>query len=213
MSAPRTPSFNTKSTDKHWILRQVKTPMGNASMQWVDDTFRNRWRTLLSVDDMVENMVTLLEKKNVLNNTYVVYASDNGFHLGQFSLPNDKRQFYEFDIRVPLMVRGPGVKPGQRREDLVLNIDLAPTFLDLAGIRPPDFMDGQSFKSALLSPPSGDASRTDFLVEHTGEYDLKQPGCPQYDGQPLNNCFPDCVCEDSRNNTYICVRRLVPLVT
>jgi len=56
--------------------------MGNASMQWVDDTFRNRWRTLLSVDDMVENMVTLLEKKNVLNNTYVVYASDNGFHLG-----------------------------------------------------------------------------------------------------------------------------------
>jgi len=84
------------------------------------------------------------------------------------------------------MVRGPGVKPGQRREDLVLNIDLAPTFLDLAGIRAPDFMDGQSFKSALLSPPSGDASRTDFLVEHTGEYDLKQPGCPQYDGQPLN---------------------------
>lgn len=108
------------------------------------------------------------------------------YFAGQFSLPNDKRQFYEFDIRVPLMVRGPGVKSGQTRKDLVLNIDLAPTFLDLAGITPPDDMDGQSFKSALFQPSPANAIRTDFLVEHTGEYNRKQPGCPQYNNQPLN---------------------------
>lgn len=56
--------------------------MGNDSMQWVDDTFRNRWRTLLSVDDMIANMVNLLTKLKALNNTYVIYAADNGFHLG-----------------------------------------------------------------------------------------------------------------------------------
>lgn len=84
------------------------------------------------------------------------------------------------------MVRGPGVAPGQIRKDLVLNIDLAPTFLELAGLTPPDYMDGQSFKHALHEPSPANAIRTDFLVEHTGEYDLKQPGCPQLDGQPLN---------------------------
>ena len=106
--------------------------------------------------------------------------------VGQFSLPNDKRQFYEFDIRVPLMVRGPGVAAGQIRKDLVLNIDLAPTFLDMAGITPPADMDGQSFKHALHHPSPANAVRTDFLVEHTGEYDFKQPQCPSLNGQPLN---------------------------
>ena len=121
--------------------------------------------------------------------TVVLMSVDSWFSLfilGQFSLPNDKRQFYEFDIRVPLMVRGPGIKAAQKIDDLVLNIDLAPTFLDLAGITPPDTMDGQSFKSALINGSLGSETRTDFLVEHTGEYDFKQPGCPQLDGQPLN---------------------------
>lgn len=93
---------------------------------------------------------------------------------------------YEFDIRVPLVVRGPGVAAGKVSGDTVLNIDLAPTFLDLAGIKPPPSMDGQSFKQALLTPSKPNSVRSDFLVEHTGEYGFKQPGCPQYDGQPLN---------------------------
>ena len=56
--------------------------MGNASMSWVDVTFRNRWRTLLSVDDMIANIVNILDKQKILNNTYIVFSSDNGFHLG-----------------------------------------------------------------------------------------------------------------------------------
>ena len=57
--------------------------MGNASMEWVDNTFRNRWRTLLSVDDMIGDLIESLHKNDELNNTYIVYASDNGFHLGE----------------------------------------------------------------------------------------------------------------------------------
>ena len=66
-------------------MRQAKTPMGNASMEWVDNTFRNRWRTLLSVDDMIGDLIESLHKNDELNNTYIVYASDNGFHLGDFN--------------------------------------------------------------------------------------------------------------------------------
>lgn len=93
---------------------------------------------------------------------------------------------YEFDIRVPLVVRGPGISAGKVSTDPVLNIDLAPTFLDLAGLTPPSSMDGQSFKNALLKPTQPNSIRTDFLLEHVGEYGYKQPGCPQLDGQPLN---------------------------
>ncbi|XP_067934704.1 N-acetylglucosamine-6-sulfatase-like [Watersipora subatra] len=208
MSAPRTASFNKLGADKHWLIRQTKSPMSNESLIYLDETFRNRWRTLLSVDDMIEDIVTLLDKRQLLNNTYIIFASDHGFHLGQFSLPTNKRQLYEFDIRVPLMVRGPGVAPAQVKTELVVNIDWAPTFLDLAGVTPPQYMDGQSFKEALLGSSRGVVDRTDFLVEHTGEYTLSQPQCPQYNGQPMSFCFPDCVCEDSQNNTYLCVRRL-----
>jgi len=104
--------------------------------------------------------------------------------LGQFSLPNDKRQLYEFDIRVPLMIRGPGIKPKQVSKETVLNIDIAPTILDLAGLPTPKEMDGQSLKGVLTEGVTG--LRSDFLVEHTGEYGFKQAGCPQLDGSPLN---------------------------
>ena len=133
ISAPRNGSFNQYSKNKHWLLRNVKHPMGSESMKVIDDVYRNRWRTLLSVDDLVEQILKLLDKMMQLDNTYVIFSSDNGYHLGQLSLPYDKRQMYEFDIRVPLMIRGPNIKPGQIRPELVLNIDFAPTFLDLAG--------------------------------------------------------------------------------
>ena len=73
----------------------------------VDEAFRNRWRTLLSVDDMVDNVMNRLKRENVLNDTVVIFTSDHGYHLGQFGMPIDKRQPYETDLRVPLLVRHP----------------------------------------------------------------------------------------------------------
>ncbi|XP_070200585.1 N-acetylglucosamine-6-sulfatase-like isoform X2 [Littorina saxatilis] len=105
-------SFNVKAHDKHWLLEQPIIPMPNDTLDLVDDFYQNRLRTLLSVDDMVEDVYNVLRRKKMLDNTYLFFTSDHGYHLGQFGLPYDKREPYEFDIRVPLMVKGPGIKAG-----------------------------------------------------------------------------------------------------
>uniref|UniRef100_A0A3B4GG04 N-acetylglucosamine-6-sulfatase n=2 Tax=Haplochromini TaxID=319058 RepID=A0A3B4GG04_9CICH len=204
--APRDPNFNVHGKDKHWLIRQAKTPMSNSSIRFLDDAFRGRWQTLLSVDDLVEKIVKRLEVRGELNNTYIFFTSDNGYHTGQFSLPVDKRQLYEFDIRVPLMVRGPNIKPNQTSQMLVANVDLGPTILDIAGYNVNKTqMDGMSFLPIMMN---GSSWRTDILVEYEGEGRNKSdPACPLL-GPGVSECFPDCVCEDSYNNTYACVRTI-----
>uniref|UniRef100_A0A8D3E704 N-acetylglucosamine-6-sulfatase n=1 Tax=Scophthalmus maximus TaxID=52904 RepID=A0A8D3E704_SCOMX len=201
--------YLTDVLDKHWLIRQAKTPMSNASVQFLDDAFRKRWRTLLSVDDLVEKIVKRLEVRGELDNTYIFFTSDNGYHMGQFSLPLDKRQLYEFDIRVPLMVRGPNIKPNQTSQMLVANVDLGPTILDIAGYNVNKTqMDGMSFLPVMVR--SLLSWRTDILVEYEGEgSNVSDPACPLL-GPGVSECFPDCVCEDSYNNTYACVRTVAP---
>uniref|UniRef100_A0A3Q2FPE8 N-acetylglucosamine-6-sulfatase n=1 Tax=Cyprinodon variegatus TaxID=28743 RepID=A0A3Q2FPE8_CYPVA len=209
--APRDPSFDVHGKDKHWLIRQAKTPMTNSSVQFLDDAFRKRWRTLLSVDDLVEKIVKNLEESGELENTYIFFTSDNGYHTGQFSLPLDKRQLYEFDIRVPLMVRGPSIKPNQTSQMPVANVDLGPTILDIAGYNVNRTqMDGMSFLPVMQGKVNASSWRTDILVEYEGEgRNVSDPACPLL-GPGVSECFPDCVCEDSFNNTYACVRTVAP---
>uniref|UniRef100_A0A7N8XAN8 N-acetylglucosamine-6-sulfatase n=1 Tax=Mastacembelus armatus TaxID=205130 RepID=A0A7N8XAN8_9TELE len=209
--APRDPNFNVHGKDKHWLIRQAKTPMSNSSVQFLDDAFRKRWQTLLSVDDLVEKIVERLEVRGELDNTYIFFTSDNGYHTGQFSLPVDKRQLYEFDIRVPLMVRGPNIKPNQTSQMLVANVDLGPTILDIAGYSVNKTqMDGMSFLPIMEGRMNSSSWRTDILVEYEGEgRNVSDPACPLL-GPGVSECFPDCVCEDSYNNTYACVRTVAP---
>lgn len=209
VKAPRDGSFDKPGKDKHWLLRQPVNPMPNSSLAFLDNAYRRRWQTLLSVDDMVEKLVKKLESIKELNNTYIFYTSDNGYHTGQFSLPIDKRQLYEFDIRVPLLVRGPGIKPNQMLQAPVLNIDLAPTILDISGVNLSAVnLDGQSFLSQMAPSLRNGSARPCFLVEYTGEgRPTSDPACPKL-GPGLFQCFPDCVCEDAYNNTYACVRTL-----
>ncbi|XP_019753111.1 N-acetylglucosamine-6-sulfatase [Hippocampus comes] len=209
--APRDPNFNVHGKDKHWLIRQARTPMSNSSVGFLDDAFKKRWRTLLSVDDLVEKIVSSLEARGELDNTYVFFTSDNGYHMGQFSLPLDKRQLYEFDIRVPLLVRGPNIKAGQTSQFLVANVDLGPTILDLAGLDVSKTeMDGSSFRAVLEGKANSSSWRSDILVEYEGEgSNVSDPACPLL-GPGVSECFPDCVCEDSYNNTYACVRTVAP---
>ncbi|KAI8781287.1 N-acetylglucosamine-6-sulfatase isoform X1 [Biomphalaria glabrata] len=330
--APRTKHFNIHGKDKHWLVEKTITPMPNDTIELIDDFFRNRWRTLLSVDDMVEGVVNKLKAIGELNNTYIFFTSDNGYHLGQFSLPYDKRQFYDFDIQVPLMVRGPGVKTNSTCQELVMSVDLAPTFLnigkigqstldnfdgmtflnllttshfpyldakeikatsnnsspdvtdsyfideqgfvkecsswdaaralcvswhaakrtvrhtigfresvlieyfgehvndipgcpsyenqglsesvmsvdlaptilDLANLPPPSVFDGSTFKPILRGQPH--TYRATVLVEYHGEQVDLINNCPKYNGQGLAQCDTHCVCRDSWNNTYGCIR-------
>jgi arylsulfatase A-like enzyme len=100
------------------------------------------------VDDSVGTVLDYLEKSGLAKNTIVFYSSDNGFYLGDLGL-FDKRFMYEPGLRVPLVVKGPGIKAGAVPEQFVLNIDLAPTFLDLAGEPIPDWMQGRSLVPLL----------------------------------------------------------------
>uniref|UniRef100_A0A8B9LWU1 N-acetylglucosamine-6-sulfatase n=1 Tax=Astyanax mexicanus TaxID=7994 RepID=A0A8B9LWU1_ASTMX len=208
VKAPRDPNFNVHGKDKHWLVRQAKTPMANSSVEYLDNAYRRRWRTLLSVDDLVEKVVKKLEVRGELENTYIIFTSDNGYHTGQFSMPLDKRQLYEFDIRVPLLVRGPDIKPNQTSSLLVANIDLGPTIVDMAGWDVNKTkMDGMSFLPIMVRNSTW---RSDFLVEYEGEgHNVSDPACPIL-GPGVSECFPDCVCEDSYNNTYACVRTVSP---
>lgn len=106
----------------------------------------HRWQTLLAVDELVATAINTLKDMGKLYETYVILTSDNGFHLGQFAQGADKRQPYETDIRVPLVVRGPQVRQKSVSNSPVLLIDLAPTILELAGIY------GAKITSSVINP-------------------------------------------------------------
>ncbi len=111
---------------------------------------KNYYRTLLSVDENVGRVLDYLDKNGLAKDTVVVFSSDNGFFLGEHGL-FDKRLMYEASIRVPLVVRFPArIKPGQVNSlQMILNIDFAPTFLELAGVTVPGWMQGHSFVPLL----------------------------------------------------------------
>jgi arylsulfatase A-like enzyme len=149
-TAPRPPSFDeTDVSDKHLVIQD--TPQLTPSeIAQIDSVYRGRQRVLFAVDEMVEAVVNTLEETGQLSNTYIFYTSDNGFHLGEHRLRPGKRLPYEEDINVPLVVRGPRIKAGSSLSHLSLNIDLAPTFADIADVTPPDFVDGRSLLPVLF---------------------------------------------------------------
>ncbi len=118
-----------------------------AQEQAFDQRYRLRTLSLLAVDELVANITNTLEALNLLDNTYIFYTSDNGFHQGQHRLTNGKRQAYEEDILVPFFVRGPRIAPGAKIDNMVAFIDVAPTLLEIAGFKKnqmPEQLDGVS---------------------------------------------------------------------
>lgn len=168
LHSPRLPSWNvTGQMDKHWLLRTIM-PLDEQHANVSDVFFQRRWSVLRSVDDMVERLLTFLKTAGQLDNTYVIFSSDHGYHLGEFGMLYDKRMLYETDIRVPLLVRGPGIPAATNIDIPALHIDLAPTILDMMGRqKTPAQMDGRSWLPFVKQPQKKEW-RSQFLVEYSG---------------------------------------------
>jgi arylsulfatase A-like enzyme len=162
--APRVPSFDEAEVgDKPAWVRDLPQ-LSAEQLALIDARYQRRLRSLLAVDAMVAALVETLRDTGALENTYVVFTSDNGYHLGEHRLALGKSTPYDESIRVPLIVRGPGVSAGAVVDELALNIDLAPTFAALAGATPPDFVDGRSLTPLLRGEQPGEW-REGFLIE------------------------------------------------
>lgn len=160
---PRPPSFDEADvSDKPAMVRDLPR-LSAERIAEMEETYRRRLRSMQAIDDLVEDIVVALEETGQVDNTYVVYTSDNGFHQGEHRMAYGKDTPYEEDIAVPFAIRGPGVPAGVRIDAMVLNNDLAPTFAALAGIEPPAFVDGRSFLPLLAEP--WQPWRQTFLVE------------------------------------------------
>lgn len=136
---PRTDNFNPDSPSGASWVRKLAQHNGSA-VEYLDHYYRQRLRALQAVDELVEKLIVQLEEAGVLDDTYVIFSSDNGYHIGQHRLPPGKECGYEEDIRVPLIIRGPGVPEGHIEDAVTTHIDLAPTILRMTGSETrPDF--------------------------------------------------------------------------
>ncbi len=150
---PKKPSFHEEDmTDKPSVIQDLRRTGGLFEVEEADELFVRRVQSVQAVDEMVADLVNLLQETGQLDNTYIFFTSDNGFHMGEHMLPSGKMLPYEEDILIPLYVRGPGIQPGTVISELTVNVDLAPTITELAGAKPARFIDGRSMVPLLFSP-------------------------------------------------------------
>jgi arylsulfatase A-like enzyme len=147
--APRPPSFNERNvSDKPPWMRKLPR-LSDAQRAKIDNHAERRAESLQALDDLVAGVVGKLREKRVLDNTYIFFTSDNGFHMGEHRITAGKGRPYEESVRVPLLARGPGVAAGRHAQKLALNTDYLPTFTDLAGAQTPSYVDGRSLRPVL----------------------------------------------------------------
>jgi len=169
LRAPAGPAFDeTDVADKPEFIA-AQPALTADERRGIDFIYRRRAQAMLSVDRLLGAVVDALESEGELDDTYVVFTSDNGFHLGEHRLGAGKQTAYQEDISVPFVIRGPNVAAGSTVDDLAVNTDLAPTFAAMGGIEAADFVDGRSLLPLLLGSAPG-AWRSSFLVEHKSRF-------------------------------------------
>lgn len=171
---PRTPSFNEEDVSDKPAPR---SSLSGSEIADIDSLYRSRLQSMQAVDEMIARVVMVLESSGRMGDTYFFFTSDNGFHMGQHRLRPQKATPYEEDVRVPLIVRGPGVPAGETLYGyLAGNVDLAPTLAELAEVEIPHFVDGRSLAPLLRGErPAAGTRRQAFLLEQYSDEGLIAP--------------------------------------
>jgi arylsulfatase A-like enzyme len=164
LRAPRGPSFNRLPTNPPTYLLGRK--LSARAIRGIDALYEKRVESVQAVDRMIGHLVEVLRVNRQLSNTYFVFSSDNGFHMGQYALLPGKQTAFDTDIRVPLVVTGPGIAAGSQTAAMTSSIDLAPTFEQIAGATPTDAPDGTSLLSLWHGAPPPASWQRAVLVEH-----------------------------------------------
>ena len=160
--APRPPSFDEEDVSYKPSWRQETERLSEEETAEIDAYHQKRLESMLAVDEMIGSLVEELEAAGELDNSYIVFTSDNGWLAGVHRIKEGKDRAYDESARVPLFVRGPGVPAGSVVEELTLNTDFAPTFAELAGVEYPD-TDGRSL--VPLMHGENPAWRSSILLE------------------------------------------------
>ena len=177
VGAPRSPAFNAVGTDEPSWLSHF-TPLDPLQVDSIDRKFRLRVQTVQAIDRMIGRLESVLEQEGLAGDTYIVFSSDNGLHMGEHRLLPGKLTAFDTDIRVPLIVTGPGVVAGETVAQMTENIDLCPTFERLAHARVSRRVDGRSLVPLLRGRAVPGWPR-EVLVEHHGRaFHLGDPDLP-----------------------------------
>jgi arylsulfatase A-like enzyme len=166
LKAPRVPSFAHANTNPpHWL--RILPPLTPTQIKAIDEEFRDRVRSVQAVDRLIDEVRATLRREGIARETYLVFSSDNGYHMGEHGLTAGKTDAFDTDIRVPLIVVGPGVRPGSSTQAMTENIDLTPTFEAIAGHAEERWRDGRSLLGILHHGGRAPRSwRTRVLVEY-----------------------------------------------
>ncbi|KAI1735284.1 arylsulfatase-like protein [Xylaria scruposa] len=165
---PRTSNFNPdKPSGASWVRALRKQDPDD--IQYNDNFYVQRLRTLQSVDELVDNLVRRLGDLGILQNTYLIYSTDNGYHIGQHRLHPSKQCSFEEDINIPLIIRGPRVPEGFATDIVTTHTDLAPTILRIAGAPLRDDFDGLAIPLTQAGLNQAKDERHEHVtVEHWG---------------------------------------------
>jgi arylsulfatase A-like enzyme len=170
---PRPPSFNEADvSDKPLVLRR-RARLTSPQVAEIQELYQQRLESLLAADEAIARIVSALRTAGELARTLIVFTSDNGFLHGEHRVPQGKVVVYEPSVRVPLILRGPGVARNRIQRDLVANVDLAATIVDAADAFAARLLDGRS-----LLPLAEDPDRRfgrDILLETSTYSAIRTP--------------------------------------
>jgi arylsulfatase A-like enzyme len=175
--APRIPSFNEADVSGQPGLHKSK-PLDTLAAVQIDRRYRTQLQMLAAVDELVRDVVAALQASGQLEHTYLIFTSDNGMHFGEHRIRHGKGTPFEESVRVPLVIRGPGVVRGRVAPQITANVDILPTVLELIGETPAPAIDGRSL--VPLFGPDAEAAVWRNAIVLESRHEKRNQGVPPF---------------------------------